>query len=66
VSTGLVVDKLGNIIMSSVHIDTYALCFLAGAINMMVPMTSVAAIATYAWPFVRTKDGLIAITVLYG
>lgn len=33
---------------------------------MIVPMTSVAAIATYVWPFVRTKDGLIAITVLYG
>jgi len=33
---------------------------------MIVPMTCLGAVATYVWPYVQTKDGLIAIVVLYG
>lgn len=37
-----------------------------GAVNILVPMTTAAAIITYAWPLAKTKDALIAIGVLYG
>jgi hypothetical protein len=66
ISTALLVDKLGNIVTLSTHRSRNHFAFSTGAINMIVPMTSMAAIATFVWPFLRTKDGLIAITVLYG
>ena len=67
ISTGLVVDKLGNIAAPSTLYNRHLHCAIpAGPINMMSPSTAVAAIATFVWPFLRTKDGLIAITVLYG
>ena len=37
-----------------------------GAVNVIAPMTIIAAVMTYAWPFARTKASLIAIAVLYG
>lgn len=58
--------SIGNACSGIGRLSTALVVDKLGAINMIVPMTSVAAIATYVWPFVRTKDGLIAITVLYG
>jgi len=37
-----------------------------GAINIMAPLTLLAGITTYIWPFAITKNSLIAIAVLYG
>lgn len=37
-----------------------------GAINVAAPSTFVAAIATLAWPFAKTKASLIFIAILYG
>ncbi|KAG7087558.1 hypothetical protein E1B28_013513 [Marasmius oreades] len=38
----------------------------AGPINFYAPMTVIAGVLTYAWPFARSQGGLIAIAVLYG
>ncbi|KAF9269038.1 MFS general substrate transporter [Marasmius fiardii PR-910] len=38
----------------------------AGPVNFYGPMTAIAGILTYAWPFARTQGELIAISVLYG
>ncbi|KAF9264559.1 MFS general substrate transporter [Marasmius fiardii PR-910] len=38
----------------------------AGPINFYAPMTTIAGVLTYAWPFARTQQELIAISVLYG
>ena len=35
-----------------------------GALNIMIPSTFVAGILTYAWPFVYSKGGYIAIGLL--
>lgn len=37
-----------------------------GALNMMTPMTMMAGIITYIWPFVNGEASLIVIAVLYG
>ncbi|KAJ7490571.1 major facilitator superfamily domain-containing protein [Mycena latifolia] len=37
-----------------------------GAVNAIAPMTGVAAIMTYVWPFVHSKNSLVAIAVIYG
>lgn len=37
-----------------------------GAVNVIVPMTWIAAALTFAWPYARTQSTLIAIAVLYG
>lgn len=37
-----------------------------GSINVMAPMTLVAAVLTYAWPFAITKGENVAIAVIYG
>lgn len=37
-----------------------------GAMNMMIPFTTLAGILTYAWPFAQSKASLVAVTVLYG
>ena len=34
--------------------------------NVMIPLTGLAGIMTYAWPFAKTQGTLIAVTVLYG
>ena len=37
-----------------------------GAMNVMIPLTALAGIMTYAWPFAQTEASLIVVTVLYG
>ena len=37
-----------------------------GPINAMIAFTSVAAACTYAWPFVTTHGGFIALACVYG
>ncbi|KAF5378329.1 hypothetical protein D9615_008721 [Tricholomella constricta] len=37
-----------------------------GPANVMIPFTAAAGILTYAWPFARAKESLIAVVVLYG
>ena len=37
-----------------------------GALNIMIPATTVAGILTYIWPFVTTKGGYIAVALVYG
>ena len=32
----------------------------------MIPLTALAGIMTYAWPFARTEASLIVVTILYG
>jgi MCP family monocarboxylic acid transporter-like MFS transporter 10 len=50
--TRLVVDKLGSIVPSTNPYYAYFFYTSAGAINMIVPIMSVAAIVTYVGPFV--------------
>lgn len=38
----------------------------SGAVNIIVPMTWIAAILTFAWPYAQSQSSLIAIAVLYG
>jgi hypothetical protein len=33
---------------------------------VMIPLTALAGIMTYAWPFAQTEESLIVVTVLYG
>jgi len=37
-----------------------------GPLNVLIPSTLVAAVMTYAWPFVTTKGQFVAIAVIYG
>ncbi|KAL0946436.1 hypothetical protein HGRIS_012659 [Hohenbuehelia grisea] len=37
-----------------------------GPINVLAPMTSIAAILTYAWPFATSKGALIIVAIIYG
>ena len=37
-----------------------------GPLNVMIPLTALAGIMTYAWPFAQTEASLIVVTVLYG
>ncbi|KAF7296027.1 MFS domain-containing protein [Mycena kentingensis (nom. inval.)] len=37
-----------------------------GAINVLAPMSSLAAILTFLWPLAKTKSSLIAVAILYG
>ncbi|KAE9398815.1 MFS general substrate transporter [Gymnopus androsaceus JB14] len=39
---------------------------ILGAINFMAPMTLVAGVLTYAWPFATTKAEFIVVGVIYG
>ncbi|KAF5370194.1 hypothetical protein D9757_010621 [Collybiopsis confluens] len=41
-------------------------CDKFGAINFMAPMTLVAGVMTFAWPFARTKAEFIIIGIIYG
>lgn len=37
-----------------------------GGLNVMIVFTSLAAALTYAWPFVSSRGGFIAVICLYG
>jgi len=37
-----------------------------GVLNIVAPLTTLAGVMTYAWPFVTNKGGLVALAVLYG
>ncbi|KAJ6618891.1 major facilitator superfamily domain-containing protein [Mycena sp. CBHHK59/15] len=37
-----------------------------GPVNVISPMTVIAAVMTYAWPFARTKGAFVAIAIVYG
>ncbi|KAJ6593388.1 major facilitator superfamily domain-containing protein [Mycena capillaripes] len=37
-----------------------------GALNVVAPMTAVAAIMTYVWPLARSKGSFVAIAIIYG
>ncbi|KAJ7029992.1 major facilitator superfamily domain-containing protein [Mycena alexandri] len=37
-----------------------------GAVNVISPMTAVAAIMTYVWPLARSKGSFVAIALIYG
>ncbi|KAF9220115.1 MFS general substrate transporter [Gyrodon lividus] len=37
-----------------------------GPLNIMTPFTAAAGIMTFAWPFAKSKESLIAIAVIYG
>ncbi|KAJ7188786.1 major facilitator superfamily domain-containing protein [Mycena filopes] len=37
-----------------------------GAVNVITPMTAVAAIMTYVWPLARSKGSFVAIALIYG
>ena len=37
-----------------------------GPMNVMIPLTALAGIMTYAWPFAQTEASLIVVTVFYG
>ncbi|KAF7793205.1 hypothetical protein EIP86_004314 [Pleurotus ostreatoroseus] len=37
-----------------------------GALNVMIPATTVAGIITYIWPFVTNKGGYVGIAIVYG
>ncbi|KAF8146847.1 major facilitator superfamily domain-containing protein [Mycena galopus ATCC 62051] len=37
-----------------------------GAINVVAPMTAIAAIMTYLWPLARSKGSFVAIAIVYG
>ncbi|KAJ8083484.1 hypothetical protein PM082_009358 [Marasmius tenuissimus] len=37
-----------------------------GALNVMIPLTAICGIMTYAWPFAKTEGQLIAICIIYG
>ncbi|KAJ7580900.1 major facilitator superfamily domain-containing protein [Mycena floridula] len=39
---------------------------IIGPINVMIPLTTIAGILTYIWPFARTDATLITVVVLYG
>ncbi|KIK66365.1 hypothetical protein GYMLUDRAFT_38175 [Collybiopsis luxurians FD-317 M1] len=41
-------------------------CDRIGAINFMAPMTLVAGVLTFAWPFARTKAEFIVVGIIYG
>jgi hypothetical protein len=49
--------------MSAMRVTSYP---LAGPLNVLVPMTLVAAGMTFAWPHARTQASLIVIAALYG
>ncbi|KAJ7350626.1 MFS general substrate transporter [Mycena albidolilacea] len=37
-----------------------------GAVNVVAPMSAIAAIMTYVWPLARSKGSFVAIAILYG
>ncbi|KAJ7503026.1 major facilitator superfamily domain-containing protein [Mycena galericulata] len=37
-----------------------------GAVNVITPMTAVAAVMTYVWPLARSKGSFVAIALIYG
>ncbi|KAF9262353.1 MFS general substrate transporter [Marasmius fiardii PR-910] len=37
-----------------------------GALNVMIPLTAICGIMTYAWPFAKTEGELIFICIIYG
>ncbi|KAJ7104537.1 major facilitator superfamily domain-containing protein [Mycena crocata] len=37
-----------------------------GAVNVIAPMTAVAAVVTYVWPLARSKGSFVAIAIVYG
>ncbi|KAJ6593393.1 major facilitator superfamily domain-containing protein [Mycena capillaripes] len=37
-----------------------------GALNVIIPMTAVAAITTYVWPLARSEGAFVAIAIVYG
>ncbi|KAJ7655398.1 MFS general substrate transporter [Mycena rosella] len=37
-----------------------------GAVNVITPMTAIAAVMTYLWPLARSKGSFIAIAIVYG
>lgn len=37
-----------------------------GSMNVMIPLTTLVGIMTYAWPFAQTEASLIAIATIYG
>ncbi|KAJ7580755.1 major facilitator superfamily domain-containing protein [Mycena floridula] len=47
-------------LMTGIAVDRF------GAINFIAPMTIVAAVLTYAWPFAKSEASFIVIAILYG
>ncbi|KAH8106911.1 MFS general substrate transporter [Cristinia sonorae] len=43
-----------------------ALADKAGAMNVLIPSSLVAAVLTYAWPFAKSKGDFVAIAIIYG
>ena len=55
--------------MRCLLIDYHCIYFLIdklGPLNVMIPLTALAGIMTYAWPFAQTQVSLIVVTVFYG
>jgi MCP family monocarboxylic acid transporter-like MFS transporter 10 len=42
------------------------ICDRMGPMNVMIPFTAVTGVATIAWPYARSKEGLVALAVVYG
>lgn len=47
-------------------IETNISRFETGPLNVIIPFTTVAAGMTFAWPFITSKGGYIALALVYG
>ena len=64
-AAGSVADRFGesfSVFLASI----FFFIVMSGAINVMIPFTSLAGVLTYAWPFARTESSFIAVIVIYG
>ncbi|KAF7304312.1 MFS domain-containing protein [Mycena chlorophos] len=60
---GVLADRFGEFNSGYGDADNLS---IAGPLNVLVPMTLVAAVMTFAWPFAQIKGALTAVAVLYG
>ncbi|TFK19145.1 MFS general substrate transporter [Coprinopsis marcescibilis] len=58
--------SIANASAAPARVLTGVLADRFGPVNVIVPMTWLAAGLTFAWPFAKTKGSLIALAVLYG
>lgn len=67
ISSGLLADRVGACLLQANHARSpWCSYACAGALNVMIPFTTLAAAMTFAWPFATSKGALIAVAVIYG
>lgn len=67
-ATGIATDRYG-LLSYPIHMQYLLFSYLSssiGSVNFIAPMTVIAGILTYAWPFAKDEGSLIVIAIVYG